>query len=416
VSAALALLLSIGAAYLAAHVAFDWLARRFLVVSGAEYLLLGILLGPQVADLLNVTVLESLAPVMTLALGWIGVIVGTRFRINRLVDVPACRFRIGLAESALTFAIVAGLEFVAVRWVLTGSERDAVVAAVALASIAVASSDVGMSIISRVLGRRGAVADQLETSASLNAFVAVVAFGLLVSVAHGPVAPQRSPTATEWAVISIAIGIVGGILFHVFLGETPSTDRLFIALVGGIVMVSGAATYLRLSPLLAAMLFGILLVNTTSDPERLIGTLERVERPFYFVLLLFGGAAWQPSQYAWALPVLLYVAARALAKVGGARMSTRMNGALGELGPHWGRALLGQGRVALALGLTYLHQEDAPYRNIVFSAVVGSILVTEFLSARLVRSAVQGRVLAAGESEEAMLDSVLPSAQPVRRV
>ena len=32
-------------AYLAAHVAFGWLARRYLIVSGAEYLLLGILLG-----------------------------------------------------------------------------------------------------------------------------------------------------------------------------------------------------------------------------------------------------------------------------------------------------------------------------------------------------------------------------------
>ena len=47
-SAALILVLVVAVAYLAAHVAFDWIARRFLIVSGAEYLVLGILIGPEV--------------------------------------------------------------------------------------------------------------------------------------------------------------------------------------------------------------------------------------------------------------------------------------------------------------------------------------------------------------------------------
>jgi hypothetical protein len=43
------LVLIVAGSYLAAHWAFEWLGHRYMLVSGAEYLLLGILLGPQVS-------------------------------------------------------------------------------------------------------------------------------------------------------------------------------------------------------------------------------------------------------------------------------------------------------------------------------------------------------------------------------
>ena len=66
------LVLIVAGAYLAAHWAFEWLGARYLLVSGAEYLLLGILLGPQVSGVLEASVLNGFAPFMTLAMGWIG--------------------------------------------------------------------------------------------------------------------------------------------------------------------------------------------------------------------------------------------------------------------------------------------------------------------------------------------------------
>ncbi len=68
-SAGLILVLAVAVAYLATHVAFDWLARRLLLVSGAEYLILGILLGPRVSGVLSVETLAGFAPLTTLALG-----------------------------------------------------------------------------------------------------------------------------------------------------------------------------------------------------------------------------------------------------------------------------------------------------------------------------------------------------------
>jgi hypothetical protein len=151
-----------------------------------------------------------------------------------------------------------------------------------------------------------------------------------------------------------------------------------------------------LSPLLSGMFFGLTLVNTTSRPSALIAAMQRVEQPFYYILLLFGGAAWQPSQRAWLAPVALFVVARAASKIGGSRLAARSNGALPELGMHWGRALLGQGRVALALGLNFVHQPGVVYENVVFTAAITSILVTEFFSARFVRSAISAAGISRG--------------------
>ena len=110
-----------------------------------------------------------------------------------------------------------------------------------------------------------------------------------------------------------------------------------------------------------------------------------MERPLYFVLLVFAGAAWQPGNSAWILPVLLFLAVRAVGKVGGARLVTRMNGMLPVLGPDWGRGLLGQGGLALAIALNYVYQDGGTLPYFVFTASIASVLLTDLMSARLVQ-------------------------------
>jgi len=105
-SATLIVVLVVVCAYLAAHLAFEWVARRFLIISGAEYLVLGLLLGPQVAGLIRAEVVGGFGPLMTLALGWIGAVIGAQFHLPTLVRVPGVHFRIAALEAVVTFALV----------------------------------------------------------------------------------------------------------------------------------------------------------------------------------------------------------------------------------------------------------------------------------------------------------------------
>ena len=173
-----------------------------------------------------------------------------------------------------------------------------------------------------------------------------------------------------------------------------------------LVLVSGASTYLRLSPLMSAMFFGAMLVNTSRQRAEISAALARVERPLYFVLLIFAGATWRPSaQAAWALPVLVFIGARALSKVGAARLAARANDLLPVLGRDWGRALLGQGGLVLAMAINYLYQDTLALPNVVFTTAVISVLLTDLASGRLASSVLDAFAarMAEGRSELAAL-------------
>jgi hypothetical protein len=390
-SVGLSLVLLVVASYLAAHVAFEWLGHRLLIVSGAEYLLLGVLLGPHVSGVVSAAQVESFAPVTALALGWMGAIIGSRLRLQQLVRVRAASYNVALAESLVTLGVVFWLELFLVRWLFDLSPSRAVGPALALGAFAVATADAGITLATRRHGSNRALVAQLRTSAGMNAFVAVCTFSILLATTH-PANPsfERQLTTTEWTVVSIAIGVAGGALFHLFLGGERRMDRLFVSLAGVIILVSGAATYLQLSPVMSAMFFGIILVNTSRQFNEIRAVLARVERPLYFVLLIMAGATWRPSlQSAWLLPVVLFLVARALCKVGGARLAARFNHLLPVLGPRWGHALLGQGGLVIALAVNYLYQGALAIPDVVFSAAVVSVLLTDLVSGRLASSVLE---------------------------
>lgn len=386
-SAGLILVLAVAVAYLATHVAFDWLARRLLLVSGAEYLILGILLGPRVSGVLSVETLAGFAPLTTLALGWIGAIVGTQFYLPGLVRISGVMYRLAFGEALGTLAVVAALELLLFWYVFGLAWQVAIVPAIALGAIAAVSAPTGIEVVARRLMQRGPVVRQLQVATAIDALVGIATLGLLLSLYHpGDLATGYRITSTEWVVITLGIGITGGALFHLFLGEDTTVDRLFISLGGALILISGAAAYLHLSPLLAALVFGATLTNTSRHREIIARTLSNAERPFYFVLLIVAGASWTPSLRMWVLPVAVFLVARVLGKIWSARIGAYATGQTGVLGKDWGLALLGQGGLALALALDYITLEGTALANIVFTAAIASVLLTDVMSARLVQS------------------------------
>ena len=406
-SAGLLLVLVVVTAYLATHVAQEWLARRLLIVSGAEYLLLGLLLGPELSGLFRAEVVRGFAPLTALALGWVGVLVGMQFRLRALVRVPARVYRLGFGVALATGSAVTAAALAIIVPLFAVPREAALGAALALGAIATTSTPAGIEIAARALGRRGPVVQQLTYATAIDALVAIVALGLLACWLHPPAGVEvtdvgRAPALPagvapwpgvhrSWAVIALAIGAIGGTLFHLFLGGERKADRLFVGLAGSVILAAGTATYLGLSPLLASLVVGVILVNTARAPEEIARVLAAGERPLYFVLLIFAAASWRPSaQSAWLTPVVAYLVVRAGAKILGARALTWWNDAREELGRDWGRALVGQGGLAIALAFDYLLRGDgSPLANLVFTAAIASVLLTEFAAARLVRSVLE---------------------------
>lgn len=384
------LILFVVLGYLAARFAVDWLARHAMVVSGAEYLILGLLLGPRGTGIVDPEQLRGLAPFFTLAIGWLGTSVGFRFWIPMLTRTPGILFRLSIVQAMFTLALVGGGLWAILHWNRGMPASDAALPAVILGAIAASSTLQGARIAARALGRRNLAVRQLEVAAGMDAIIAVLAISVVLALFHVPTSgAYREPTPTEWIAIAIGIGMVGGWLFHLFLGEERSADRLFVALAGAVVLTTGAANYVGMSALLPGLLLGFILVNTSRQRDAVGKTLEQVDRPLYFLMLVCAGALWVPSATDVFVPVLAFLGLRGIGKVGGAYLAARFNNALEAFGPRWGLALVGQGGLAIALALDYSLSPAAIAPNLVFTAALCSVLLTDVFSARLARDVVE---------------------------
>jgi Kef-type K+ transport system membrane component KefB len=361
VTTPLLLILLAAMAFLATHVAYEWLAKRLLIVSGAEYLVLGVLLGPQVTGLFTPAAIEAFQPIVILGIGWMGIVAAMPMRLSRLVRIPAVTYRLALV----------------------------------LGAIAVASTPAGLDVAFGDARRSAPVLQQIEVANSMDAVISILAFGVLLALMHteAPVL-MRPLTTTEWFVVTLGIGIIGGTLFHLFLGDEQGADRLFISLGGAVILTSGAAAYLQLSPTLAAFAMGVVLANSLRHTKPVEEVLRTGERPLYYVLLLLAGASWTPdSNVGWWLVIMHYVVLRTLAKLWGTGIVTWLNRTQSSVGLDWGRALIGQGRLTIALALDY-SRRDLPFG--------------EIFAARFVRSAA-APLLAPLEQLSATTEAVMDS-------
>ena len=384
----------VAAGYLAARLAAGALARRLLIVSGAEYLVLGVLLGPRVAGLISANVIDSIGPFITLAIGWMGAAIGSEFHLKRMLRFRGDFYQVAFIEAVVVVALVGATMLALFVRGLGVPLEEAIAPAVILGAIAVTTSASGIALAARRLARdraaRTPLLRQLQVAGGMDAAVGILAFSIMLCLVHVPPPGNvRPPTPTEWAVISLGIGVVGGIVYHLFLGGERDPDRLFIALAGAITLASGTAAYARLSPLLPTMLIGAILANTARNRHEIGVVLHRVQRPLYLVLLIFAGAAWRVPGGGWVLPLVAFIVIRLVAKLGGARLATRLSGMSGVLGRDWGLALVGQGSLAAAIALNYRIFDDSDLSNVVFTAALVSVLATDLLSARVVRAVVR---------------------------
>jgi len=389
-STTLTALAVVAVGYILAYVVFDKLRDTFGYVGGAEYVLIGVLLGPHVSGFMGAGTVRDLTPIVSLALGWMGMVLGIHFRLPTMALLNPRHVSIAFTEAATTFTLALALLVGIFHLVVGFPWTTAVIPAATLAAVAtVAAPPVIDAFARKGLGMSTAF-PILQLTARIDGLVGVVTFGLMLAVFHaGDVAPTvRPPTATEWAVINIAVGVVSGVLFHLFLGprEDPGSEesnaRLFVALAGAIVIASGAAYYLNLSPIFTNLVLAFILANTGNAHRDVARLLAATERPVYLALLIFAGAAWslEAGEFLFIAPA--FVAIRLLARVGGGWIAGVVGAPPEQRNPALGRALLSLGGTGVAIAVNYgqVHPDLEP--NTILTSTLVAVLLFETVATR----------------------------------
>lgn len=430
-------------AYLLAHFVVDRLQRRYLFVSGLEYIGLGILLGPFVFSQVHVLEnLTQLSPVIAFAAGWVGLLYGMEFDLKGLLaKADEASVRIALSEGVVAGITVTGVSYWALTqgWLLdapvvvSGAEQaagaasamalslaypegvaavlvpraqlavveaagaqwislsQAWMAAGTLGCAAAAGSSSAVDLVSRRYGHlETKLLPTLRRAARFGDLLAILALGLLFCIFHqGQTNTLRPPAISDWVLLTVGVGVGLGFLFVLFIGNDESENNRFLALVGIIVFASGSAFFLNLSPLTVNLLLGVVLVNTRAG----VGVRETLQtslRPVGLILLVFAGAMWEPvDPLAAALMCTGYVLLRAFTKAVGGFIASFGTSLRRDIF----RGLMAQGEVALAIALSFRLVYDGPAVELAYTAILASVVVNELVAPRLL----QGLLIDAGE-------------------
>ena len=388
--ATLSLLLVVAAAYLLAHFVVERLQHRYFFTTGGEYLLLGVLVGPATPffTALDDEVLRQLAPLVSLAIGWMGLLYGSRLTMPNLIGGVLTACRIAVLQSLVTAAIVAtACSVVLYHLPITWPDKESYWLAVSVLAVSsMVASPAALDLVRKRLNAKGQLTELMDRVLRVNELIAIVAFGAILCVFHrdNPTLGGR-PTEIEWFVLSVVLGGALGGLFFLFIGDEHDEDKQFLALVGIIVFASGLAHSLELSPLLVNLVLGFSLVSLADEQlsQEITHALERSAKPMYIVLLIFAGAMASTSGAAIWLLAAVYVSSRVVARMVGGWVASL---GLGHR-TRWdqGRAFVGHGEVAVAMALNLMLVFPGEVGQLVSVAILASVLLNEIWSARLMK-------------------------------
>jgi Kef-type K+ transport system membrane component KefB len=265
---------------MAAWLAGEWSHRRWQLPRVCAYGAVGLLLGgvglsQGVASRETQGFMASVA--LSLALFELGYRVNPRwFRHNPWVLMA------GIAQALLTFGTV--------FWV-AGQFNVAIDLRLVLAALCVATSPAAVMRVTHELRSAGQVTERLLHLCALNCLLAVLLFKLVVGYWHLETSGDLGKAAFD-SIYVIALSLVAGAVFGVV---APLLNRLAtssqattVTFAIAVLLLSGVAQSLHLSPLLAALAFGAVARERRimlSHAQRNFGALGDVLTVFLFVFV-----------------------------------------------------------------------------------------------------------------------------------
>ncbi|MCO4763445.1 MAG: hypothetical protein KC502_18150 [Myxococcales bacterium] len=395
--------------------ASHWLTRyasRFGAFSGVEYLIVGVLIGPQLAPrLITADYLRQLTPLISLLLGLTGFIVGLRVRTTiRRADAVVAG---GLLATGVLLTV--GFASLGVMYWLSGPQTDIVLdlplfdafgwrfeirasaeqlwLSLGLGAAAAVSGSAIVESTGRLHQAKGPVWDLLQTASATGELLAILVLGLtLAAVRSEGEAARIGMGLTEWAVAAVGVGVLCGALFTLFIGRERDSMRMFLASVGAVFFASGIGSALGISPLFVNLLFGMTVALTSTHSNALCGEIARLRHPVYALVMIFAGALWVPvSGWQWLLPIVFVVARYAALRLL-APLVARYAMEPPVVAHRIGHGLLAQGTVAVAIGVSFALRfpDEAP---LVLTTILGGTLLGDIWSVR----ALTGVLLDSGE-------------------
>jgi hypothetical protein len=360
--------------------------RGFGLASGAEYLVLGFVLGPQVLSVVGRTLVETFQPVVLVGVSWLGLLLGVSYLRVAERRVPLSRIALSIALSALVSGCVSASVYFGASY-FSPLPRLEVIAFAATAGL-VCSETTRHSVrwVVERYGAKGPLADLAADTARASALFPALALSVVNAWLPGAALPDFSVLGR--VLVSIGLGVVLGFTAALLLGREFRRDESWGILLGTSLLGTGAAARLNLSPLSTTFAMGLTLAMVSRHRLDIKAMITPTEKPVLLPVVLLAGAyvnvKLSPS-------LLMLVAGALIAKVlarlvCGAVLSASSKAVRG-VGFEFGGSMLSSGALGLAVGLAFVVRHPGAVSDAVLLLAALGVLIGESLGPGALRRA-----------------------------
>ncbi|MBZ0072438.1 MAG: cation:proton antiporter [Thiohalobacteraceae bacterium] len=354
----------------------------FRVPRVVGYIFAGILFAPEfLGGPLGAETTEWTRPLVAVALGIIAYLIGGAATVAQLrhlgwVIVSATLGKVGGSFVAVLLGfLLLGLTVPGLPgWIL----------ALLLAAISTTTAPAAIVAIIHQYRARGPLTTALLGMVALDDALALVIFSLVLATLETTGFNAAIPTVIWEIAAALGFGMLGGLVIERTARRLPEQELQLVALLGGIILLTGLAEAWHFSPLLAAMTLGFsarLFGGAHSEP--LFRPLERLQEVVFVLFFTFAGLHLELAVIRdHAGLIVLYFLLRAGGQIIGAMIGARFAGAPRVISHNIGLVMLPQGGVAIGMSLLLTgvaRLEDSA--TLIINIITASTLLTETLGA-----------------------------------
>jgi Kef-type K+ transport system membrane component KefB len=355
--------------------------RRFYL-TGIEFLLLGLLIGPQFLNLVDVETQKGLAPLSALLLGWIGLLFGFQFEIKNLRRFPLDFFIAAILEGLMTLVLVFTAVYLTMVFCFDIPDSLTMVIAITLAAAGGCTAQTGLAFLSSdTIDKHQHTVKLLRFISSIDGLGPLLIFGLCFFYNPSTGSDGLWPGGL-WKGILTSLGGSFGLLllFNLFISHSRLEKELILVVIGMTMLTSGLASTVKFSPLLTNFFVGFWLVNLSKNKERIYQILMTVEKPAYLLLLVFIGVCVRLDSIWLVFLALVYCLYRVFGKFLAGFLVTCLNPKFKKYPRQLGFGLLAQGGLSMAIFLDFQHIFPSRISTFVISFAILAVIYNEFLS------------------------------------
>ena len=355
------------------------LVRYLRVPAVTGYILAGVALGPSVLGWVSHDNLAALQVLSEVALGLILFSIGSIFEFSLFRRIGRNVLYLTVIESTLAAVLVSvGMLLLGQPWQVAGL----------LGAIAIATAPASTLMVIREVDSAGPLTDTLMGIIAVNNVFCIIAYSLVaacIDLTTGLGGSflstlYRSVFPLVWQLVgSAALGFLVGLMLSGWSRQVRETGEMLILLAGSILLCVGVSRLLDLSPLVSSLAVGATMVNLTAKSRRLFSALAETDPPFYAIFFVIAGADLDVALVStMGAAGLLYVGARAVGKLAGARFGAQWLGLQPSVQKFLGLALMAQAGLAVGLTLS-IDDRYADLAPQVSTVVLAAVVVYEMI-------------------------------------